>query len=478
MQVWQQKVDRMLEAHAAIIAVAGRMDTVFEAVVNSALIAMPRATGAVIEMREGDEMVARAAINHAHDCHIGCRLPVAGSLSDACLNSGEPLLCNDTEEDERVNREACRASKVRSMVVLPIPLQGVNVGVLKVFSSQSHAFDEQDLLFARLLVAPVACGFANAAQMELAQSHARLARRFEATFDQAAVGIVHVDAEGRLLHMNQRFCDVTGRSAQELMQCRFQDITHPDDLAADLERFAALSRGEIERYQMEKRYIRPDGSPVWINLTVSMVPDETGQPDFFVAVVEDISRRKDAENLAMRDALTGLPNRRAMVQRLGSAVEALPEATGSMAVAYLDLDHFKQVNDRLGHNVGDECLIEVANAITGAIRQRDSLFRIAGDEFVLLLPGCSAGDVNRVLDRLSRAIAEKVAGRDWKIGVSAGAVMLSPGTRTSVEAVIEAADAMMYHVKEGRKEGGLPALGLEPRRVVPFADCRAVLQLH
>lgn len=468
----------MLEAHAAIIAVAGRMDAVLEAVVNSALIAMPRATGAVIEMREGDEMVSRAVTDSVQACRTGCRLPVAGSLSGACLASGEPLLCHDTEEDERVNREACRVSKVRSMVVLPIPLQGVNVGVLKVFSCECHAFDEQDLLFARLLVAPVACGFANAAQGELAQSHARLARRFEATFDQAAVGIVHVDAAGRLLHMNQRFCEVTGRSAQDLAQCRFQDITHPDDLAADLEQFTALSRGEIERYQMEKRYIRPDGSPVWINLTVSLVPDDAGKPDFFVAVVEDISRRKDAENLAMRDALTGLPNRRAMVQRLGSAVDDLPDAASGMAVAYLDLDHFKQVNDRLGHGVGDECLVEVAGAITGAIRQRDTLYRIAGDEFVLLLPGCSAGDVDRVLDRLSRAIAEKAAGRDWKIGVSAGAVVLSPGTRTSVEAVIEAADAMMYHVKEGRKEGGPMALGVDAHRVMPFADCRAALLFH
>jgi diguanylate cyclase (GGDEF)-like protein/PAS domain S-box-containing protein len=467
-QGWQQQVDRMLEAHAAIIAVAGQIDAVLEAVVNSALIAMPRATGAVIEIRDGEDMVYRAATDHALARRIGFRLAVAGSLSGVCMDSGEPLLCHDTEQDSRVNREACRATQVRSMVVLPIPLQGVNIGVLKVFSSQECAFDEQDLMFARLLVAPVACGFANVAQMELARTHNRLARRFEATFDQAAVGIVHVAPSGQLLHMNQRFCEVTGRSAQELAQCTFQDITHPDDLAIDLEHFAALTAGQVDRYQMEKRYIRPDGSVIWINLTVSMVPDDHGAPDFFVAVVEDISRRKDAETLALRDTLTGLPNRRAMLERLGSAVAALPDAGSSMAVAYLDLDHFKQVNDRLGHGVGDACLVEVASAITGAIRQRDTLYRIAGDEFVLLLPGCSAADVDRVLDRLSRAIAERVAGKDWKIGVSAGAVVLAPGTRTSVEAIIQAADAMMYNVKVGRKDG--EHLALAAHRVVAFAE--------
>lgn len=451
MDGWQQQVHRVLEAHGAIIAVAGQMDAVFAAVVNSALIAMPRASGAVIEMLEGPDMVYRAISDGVLQNMVGLRLPVQGSLSGMCLSSSEPQLCRDTEIDNRVNREACRATAIRSLVAVPIPAQGVNVGVLKVFSSQPDAFDEQDLLVARLLVAPIACGIANAAQVALTQDHDRLMRRYEATFDQAAVGIVHVAPSGRFLHVNRRFCEITSRTAQELYTSTFQDITHPDDLAADLELFAALEAGRIDHYQMEKRYLLPQGGHIWINLTVSMVEDEQGRPDFFVSVVEDISRRKDAESLALRDALTGLPNRRAMVARLERDVGALPHAGGGMAVAYLDLDHFKQVNDRLGHGAGDECLIAVARAINGAIRQRDTLYRIAGDEFVLLLPGAGVQDVDRILRRLNRAIAHKVEGTDWKIGISAGAVVLAPGTRTSVEAVLHAADMVMYDVKIVRK---------------------------
>jgi len=468
---WREQVDRVLTAHGAIIAVADRIEAVFEAVVDCALTAMPRATGAVIEMREGDDIVYRAVSGAASGGpmadKIGMRLPVAGSLSGLCLSTGEPQLCRDSESDDRVNRAACRAVQVRSMVVVPIPAQGANVGVLKIYAREPDAFDPDDLLVARLLVAPIACGLANAAQVDMAHNHSVLARRFEATFEQAAVGIVHVSPEGRFLRVNEKFCQIAGRGAAELYRCTFQDITHPDDVDADVEQFIALQAGEMDSYHMEKRYLRPGGEVIWINLTVSMVAHEDGSPDFFVAVAEDISRRKDAETLALRDTLTGLPNRRAMVQRLELAVRALPEAESGLAVAYLDLDHFKQVNDRLGHAEGDACLIEVARAINGAVRQNDTLYRIAGDEFVLLLPGCNLADADRVLQRLNRAIARRIEGRGWNVGVSAGAVVLMPGTRTSVEDVIHAADMLMYAVKMVRKDH---APGANSHRVIPFTE--------
>jgi diguanylate cyclase (GGDEF)-like protein/PAS domain S-box-containing protein len=469
---WQQRLRRVLDAHGAIIAVADQLDAVFGAVVDNALVAMPRANGAVIEMRDGDHMVYRAASRGVPIDKIGMRLPIAGSLSGLCLSSGQPQLCHDTETDPRVNREACRATQVRSMVVVPIPAGGRDVGVLKVISREADAFDQDDLLVLCLLVAPIACALAHVAQGDMARSNAMLARRFKATFEQAAVGIVHVAPSGAFLRVNEKFCQVTGRSADQLLACTFQDITHPEDLDADVEQFNALMAGEMDSYQMEKRYVLPGGAHVWINLTVSMVSHEDGTPDFFVAVVEDISRRKDAENLALRDALTGLPNRRAMLQRLELAVDALPGADQGLAVAYLDLDHFKQVNDRLGHGVGDQCLVEVARAIHSAVRQNDTLYRIAGDEFVLLLPGCSVVDVERILERLNRAIARRIAGREWNIGVSAGAVVLMPGTRTCVEDVIHAADMMMYNVKMVRKDNGT---GTNSHMVRPFSDLSAAM---
>jgi PAS domain S-box-containing protein len=120
--------------------------------------------------------------------------------------------------------------------------------------------------------------------------------RFRSTFEQAAVGICHVGAkDSRWLLVNQRFCDIVGYSREELLALTFQDITHPDDLDADLEWVRKLLAGEIQRYSMEKRYIRKDGSHIWVQLTVSLVRSATGEPQYLIGAIEDISSRKALE---------------------------------------------------------------------------------------------------------------------------------------------------------------------------------------
>ncbi|MGB0720954.1 MAG: PAS domain S-box protein [Gammaproteobacteria bacterium] len=119
--------------------------------------------------------------------------------------------------------------------------------------------------------------------------------RLEATFNQAAVGIAHVAPDGGWLRVNDKLCDIVGYTHDELLKLTFQDITHPDDLKDDLDRVNALLRGDIDSYSMEKRYYRKDGQLVWIDLTVALVRDSDGAPDFFIAVIEDITRRKLAQ---------------------------------------------------------------------------------------------------------------------------------------------------------------------------------------
>jgi PAS domain S-box-containing protein len=126
---------------------------------------------------------------------------------------------------------------------------------------------------------------------ELSESESR----FRATFEQAAVGIAHVSPEGRFLRVNQKWCDIVGYSHEEMIKLTFQDITHPDDLDTDLDYVRQVLDGEIETYSMEKRYFRKSGEIVWINLTVSLVRNEAGQPQWFVSVIKDISDRKQAE---------------------------------------------------------------------------------------------------------------------------------------------------------------------------------------
>jgi len=130
---------------------------------------------------------------------------------------------------------------------------------------------------------------------------AEIEARFRATFEQAAVGIAHLAIDGAFLRVNDRLCTLTGYGRAELLALAFQDITHPDDLDIDLVQLGALVRDEIATYSRRKRYVRKDGLPVWVNLTVSLVRNQAGAPDYFISVVEDIDEHVRAEQ-ALRES--------------------------------------------------------------------------------------------------------------------------------------------------------------------------------
>lgn len=153
--------------------------------------------------------------------------------------------------------------------------------------------------------------------------------QFRSTFEQVAVGISHVSLDGQFLRVNQRLCMMLGYSESELLQLTFQAITHPDDLEIDLDNVHRLLQGDIQTYTLEKRYICKDGQYIWINLTVSLVRSPTGQPHYFISVIEDINERKQTEEAlrkseAMNRAiLQAIPDLLIRVDREGRHVEML-----------------------------------------------------------------------------------------------------------------------------------------------------------
>ena len=140
---------------------------------------------------------------------------------------------------------------------------------------------------------------------------ARSEQRFRSTFDNAAVGVAHVALDGRWLRVNRRLCEIVQYDEDELLTRTFGDITHPDDLDTDLAQTRRILAGEIDTYALEKRYLRKDGSEVWVELTVSLARDDGDRPEYFIAVVSDASARKHAESrlrtaLAVKNEFLGL----------------------------------------------------------------------------------------------------------------------------------------------------------------------------
>lgn len=180
---------------------------------------------------------------------------------------------------------------------------GVALGTLCVIDTVPRALDAGQLDVLADLAAMVDEEIARAEHAaslrqlsELTLAHARDSEsRFRATFEQAAVGIALVGLDGRWLRVNERLAAIVGYEPPDLARMTFQDITHPEDLQADLSLVQQLLDGQAQHYQMEKRYLRRDGSVVWINLTVALVRDTQGAPDYFISVVEDIDSRKRAE---------------------------------------------------------------------------------------------------------------------------------------------------------------------------------------
>ncbi|MFN8162054.1 MAG: diguanylate cyclase [Solirubrobacterales bacterium] len=279
---------------------------------------------------------------------------------------------------------------------------------------------------------------------------------FELAFEGAPIGMALIGLDGSWLKFNRRVLDITGYSAEELSTKTFQDITHPDDLEADLEHIRELLDGEIDRYQMEKRYYRADGSIVWIMLSVSLVHDAEGEPVHFISQIEDITERRKMEDrlrwLADHDPLTGVRSRRLLEEDLFVQVSRCQRYGERAALLMIDLDDFKGINDTHGHKAGDDTLKSVAIAIADRVRGTDSVARLGGDEFAVLMPHVVRHDAEALVGQLEATIAAceiPAGGAVIRPSASIGYALIDELTASDESVLIEA-DRSMYAAKERR----------------------------
>jgi diguanylate cyclase (GGDEF)-like protein/PAS domain S-box-containing protein len=280
------------------------------------------------------------------------------------------------------------------------------------------------------------------------------ARTFQAAFDYAAIGMAVISSKGRLLRVNRSLCAFLGYDESELMSSSLQAITHKDDIAPALTGLKSMLKQRSEFMQMEVRHQCKGDGLVWALWNIARFQDPRDDEVYLILQLQDITDRKQSEERlrhdAFHDALTGLPNRALFADHVKLTIaRAKRVPTRRFAVLFCDLDRFKVINDSLGHMVGDQLLVEVARRLEKCLREGDTVARVGGDEFTILLE--DLGDEEEavvVAERIQKGVSAAITlgGREvfttMSIGLAAGSSSYS-----DPEDILRDADTAMYRAK-------------------------------
>ncbi|WP_417517288.1 EAL domain-containing protein [Marinobacter sp.] len=268
----------------------------------------------------------------------------------------------------------------------------------------------------------------------------------ERLIDSSHLFIATHTIDGRILTTNTRFEREFSRPLTS-----FQEIFKSDAVYADYRsKIALLQNGKCDAIQFDAKFTNDQGHTVFADWTCSLVENENGQSVVLATGVDLTQRKRDEqalEWLANHDPLTCIGNRRAFQHDLANALEA---GTAG-AIVFIDINRFKQINDLYGHAVGDSVLIQIANSLTASVRASDSISRLAGDEFTIILPGIAQAQLQTVLAKLSAQLNGEILipteGRTTEYSVSIGAALIPEHGTTEQELVVHA-DMAMYQAKK------------------------------
>ncbi len=276
-------------------------------------------------------------------------------------------------------------------------------------------------------------------------------------FALSPIGIALTDMNGKYIEFNDAFRLITGYTEDELNQLDYWKLT--PEKYKDLEMFQLKSLSETRKYgPYEKEYLRKDGTLIPIRLRGVLLTGKDGI-DFIWSLVEDITHQKEQQHrleiMAHYDALTQLPNRILLAERLQDAMLQSISSERLLAICYLDLDEFKPINDQMGHESGDRFLIEVSRKLRQLLRDNDTVARLGGDEFVLLftnLQSVEEGEklLRHLLNEISFKYQLKENSTESSVTASIG-VTFFPNDRVDADALIRHADQAMYFAKQAGK---------------------------
>ena len=408
------RLERIIQTQSLLVQAELDLDRFMQLVVDK-VRELTGAAGAVVELVEGHDIVYRSASGHVAR-HVGLRLAFEESLSGRCMRSATALRCDDSETDERVDRAACRRVGARSMICAPL-FDGDNaIGVLKAMSTEPGAFDDDDLRSLGLMAGAFAAALGRQMAFDArahAESRLRASEeRMRAMLEHAHDAVVSMDDAGRVSQWNRAAERLFGWAPIEAMGQPLAELVVPPGLRDEFDRLVAgFSACEsLEHVHQRVGVPAVDRAGRELAIEMSLTATRLDGRWELTAFGHDVSERKQLElrlrEMALCDGLTGLANRRAFMEALEKAVSRARRLGHSMALLFMDLDRFKQINDHFGHHVGDLALRAFAHRLERCVRKGDTVARLGGDEFTVLAEGIeSAEQAEAMAHKIVEALA-------------------------------------------------------------------------
>ncbi len=430
--------------------------SILRALVSNAMQLTDATSGAAGRM-EGSQMVFREYHRGTEVMPIDYRFSEGEGVPGEVMRTAKPYLSEDACTDPHVVQEIRQKLGFLNLIDVPIlSRDGALLGCFELHDKCDGPFTSQDVELLEGLAAGAAVALENAQILRERSEMEQRLRQSRSLYENSSEGMVIASTEPRILAVNPAFTRITGYSEAEVLGRNpriLQSGRH--NQAFYVEMWRALTEDGVWRGEIWNRRKSGEVYPEW--LTISAVRNSAGETSHYVSVLSDITALKRSqermEYLAHHDALTGLPNRLLCRIRLNHALERAQRNELQVGVIFLDLDAFKDVNDSLGHPIGDELLKQVARRLEERMRKEDTVSRLGGDEFLLILeeinePQAVALAAESILCTLNEAFM--LERHEVFIGASLG-VSLYPQDGTDATVLMKHADLALYRAKaEGK----------------------------
>ncbi|MFW5808646.1 MAG: diguanylate cyclase [Spirochaetota bacterium] len=398
---------------------------------------------AVVEERVGDDMVYRAVTGTAANS-LGLHIPLSLSISGIAYRNKRTVICDDAETDDRIKlKEKARKIGFRSAVISPLMYQGECYGVLKAYSSVPHYFNENHRKLIELASDFLASSLFDAEVLD------EEVKRRHVLLDAIPIYIAFLDTQMRYTEVNAAYEDLFGQTVAEIRGKHISDVIGPENFI----RLRYYLEGAFsgERVSFEVDLVGPSGRERTYSGNIEPHRTLTGAVDGCYIAIQDVTSRRLAET----DYLTGLMNRRKFEDMVRFLMGRRDRDDSPLALILLDIDDFKQINDKHGHLKGDAVLKQLGTLINHSVRSADLACRWGGEEFAVLLYDASSRDAvnyaRRLIDRIRSHPFDAI-----------GTVTVSAGTATVRESddmrdAFHRADEALYRAKEEGKDRIVPA---------------------